>query len=111
MFFAFGQNNSGGSFDFDEDAGITHWVVIEAKNADDANNKAQTIGLYFDGCSDGRDCSCCGDRRCPVDKHDEEPEPLIYGEPIPKAMDGGFRWMDPGKEVAIHYSDGRIVWF
>lgn len=62
MFYHFSQNNSGGSFDFDKNDGITHHVVIEAVSAESANKKLQDIGGYFDGCDTGRDCSCCGDR-------------------------------------------------
>lgn len=58
-FFTFSQNNSGGSFDTDKERGITHFVIIEATDADDANRRAERIGLYFDG--EG-DCPCCGNR-------------------------------------------------
>ena len=59
MFYHYSQNNSGGSFDFDKKAGITHHVVIEAESAEAADRKAESIGLYFDG--EG-DCPCCGER-------------------------------------------------
>lgn len=58
-FYHFSQNNSGGSFDFDENSGITHHVVIEANSADHASARAQDIGIYFDGVRDGVDCGCC----------------------------------------------------
>jgi len=38
-FFAYGQNNSGGVFDLTDD--VTHWVIIEAVDAAEANAKAQ----------------------------------------------------------------------
>ena len=114
-FFHFNQNNSGGSFVFNESEGITHHVVIEANDAQDANIIAIMKGLYFDGCSTGIDCSCCGDRWYRVDEGDEVPS--IYGEPLGKkkkksrypSFDKG--WMKTGRETAVHYSDGRIVWF
>ena len=59
-FFHFSQNNSGGSFDINDR--VTVSVYIEALNADDANDRAERIGIYFNGCSTGQDCSCCGDR-------------------------------------------------
>lgn len=52
--FNFRQNNSGGIF---RDPAINVWV--EARDAEEANKRAASIGLYFDG--DG-DCSCCGNR-------------------------------------------------
>jgi len=58
--FVFRQNNSGGSFDYDENVGIH--VYIQATSAKEANNRAEAIGIYFNGCEDGRDCDCCGDR-------------------------------------------------
>jgi hypothetical protein len=108
-FFHFNQYNSGGSFDFDKEAGITHHVVIEAADAADANSRAEDIGLYFNGCSDGRDCDCCGDRWS--DCHDDgDAEPMVYGEPVASAKHAT-KWMKAGYETAVHYADGRIEWF
>jgi hypothetical protein len=41
---------------------LCHRLVIEAFNEKEALSKAEDMGVYFDGCEDGRDCSCCGDR-------------------------------------------------
>lgn len=60
--YEFHQNNSGGSFQIDEDAGIGPLVCIEATSAEHANARAEEIGIYFDGCAKGIDCSCCGNR-------------------------------------------------
>lgn len=106
-FFHYSQNNSGGSFDFSEDPAITHHVVIEAKDAADADIRAIQIGLYFDGCADGRDCSCCGDRWNPAYGEGNE-APMVYDDPAEASI--SHRWMKPGKEIAVHYADGRIVW-
>lgn len=65
-FFEFDQNNSGGSFDTDDKRGIGPRVWIEALNTEDANARAERIGIYFDGCEDGMDCECCGDRWSPA---------------------------------------------
>jgi len=59
-FYEFTQNNSGGSWVTDEH--LAHRVVIEANNEEEAMEKAQSLGVYFDGCSSGQDCGCCGDR-------------------------------------------------
>jgi len=61
-FYEYTQNNSGGSFT--EDEKLCHRVFIEDKNIDDANTKAENIGIYFNGLEDGLDCECCGDRWC-----------------------------------------------
>lgn len=60
MFYQFNQNNSGGSFVVNDK--LCHNVIIEADNADEAINKAEELGCYWDGVLNGRDCSCCGDR-------------------------------------------------
>lgn len=59
---SYSQNNSGGSFHHDADAGIGTHVFIEAVDVVHANARAENIGLYFNGCDTGQDCSCCGDR-------------------------------------------------
>lgn len=79
MFFTFGQNNSGGTFDIDHN--VAHFVIIEADNADEANSIAESKGIYFDGCDLGQDCDCCGDRWYRQWKDDNgSVEPGIYGQ-------------------------------
>lgn len=56
----FNQNNSGGRFHIDD--AVTYDVLFEAKNFKKANKKAKEVGIYFNGCSKGMDCGCCGDR-------------------------------------------------
>lgn len=54
------QNNTFGSFIEDEQ--VAHYVIIEAENPEEADDIAMSKGIYFDGCDDGLDCECCGDR-------------------------------------------------
>lgn len=111
-FFTYNQNNSGGGFDFDERAGITHYVIVEAADAREANYRAERIGLYFDGADDdGPDCPCCGDRWYAAWDDDEGTEvPEIYGEPAQDYGTGEFdsMWMGDRPEVFIHFSDGHF---
>lgn len=102
-FYEFSQNNSGGSFDHDRDAGIGYSVWIEANNADQANALAEGIGLYFDGCDTGSDCACCGDRwyRAWSDKGHEKPQNYDGGE-----VTGGW-----GISSYVHYLDGTMEEF
>jgi hypothetical protein len=58
--YEFRQNNSGGSFQMDDE--VTVHVLIQAASAREADIKAEDIGIYFDGVRDGCDCDCCGDR-------------------------------------------------
>ncbi|MEV8022530.1 hypothetical protein AB0O76_40810 [Streptomyces sp. NPDC086554] len=104
-FFTFNQNNSGGGFDYDESAGISHFVIIEADSPKDAIDRAEEIGLYFDG---DNDCSCCGNRWSDyLDDDDAEDFPAIYGSPASEHLDHEFsmKWID-GYEGFIHYKDG-----
>ena len=109
-FFNFSQNNSGGSFIFNKERGITCHVIIEANDANHANERAESIGLYFNGCEEGMDCECCGDRWSQIwrgDKGDEVPS--IYGQPIVKRKPVfGIVRNKQGFETAVHYADGTI---
>ena len=78
-FYQFRQNNSFG--EFIENDNVTHTVIIEAVNADVANRIAvETVGIYFNGCAIGIDCSCCGDRWDAVWSDDE-------GNEVPSIME------------------------
>lgn len=106
-FFEYVQNNSGGGFDFDEDAGISHIVIIEADDAEEANYKAERIGLYFDGRGD---CPTCGDRWYPASYGDAEDVPSHYGTPIQDIEWGNglhWKWIKGGPEVYVHFKDGH----
>jgi len=115
MFYTFDQNNSGGSWDYDAARGITHRVIVEADSPDEANDRAEAIGLYFNGVAAERDCECCGDRWSPMwsgEKGTTVPE--VYGTAVleTKKMPrngAGIKWMGNKPEVFIHYKDNRIV--
>lgn len=96
--FHFSQNNSGGSFDEDHSKGIGTDLLIEAVDANHANSRAETIGIYFDGCASGRDCSCCGDRWSSIWSDEKgDPEPMIYGTSVDGAESSCYR-----KDCFIH---------
>lgn len=127
MFYSFDQNNSGGSFSYDT-MGITRLVIIEADGVDEACVIARTIGIYFNGVEDERDCPCCGDRwHMPWDSNGDE-VPCQYGEPIhlntqplvhavakllpdempqPKSQQD---IVDKELGTVIHYKDGTVLW-
>lgn len=114
-YWTFDQNNSGGSFVFDERRGLTHYVVIEADSREEAISRAEDIGIYFNGCSDGRDCSCCGDRWHTPWNEAGDDAPEVYGQNV--RANGGYKpsfgkgWMAEGREVCIHPKDGPMEWF
>lgn len=106
-FYTFMQNNSGGSFICDA-AGITGIVIIEARDENHAIERAENIGLYFNGVSDGLDCACCGDRwNTPWDEGTDEP--MRYDKPV-RGEKVDTAWMGSKPETAIHHIDGRIEW-
>lgn len=81
-YYKFSQNNSGGTFDtIDENVGA-HTVVIQAESEKQANKIAESLGIYFDGCDSGSDCSCCGDRWYRTGDHEasEEVEMPVFKE-------------------------------
>lgn len=106
-FFEYNQNNSGGGFDFQEWK-LTNYVIIEANSDDDANFKALSLGLYFDG--DG-DCSCCGDRWYEAYGTGDK-VPSHYGTPVAEATETEpkwhVNWMGENPDIYVHYLDGRV---
>lgn len=104
MFYTFVQNNSGGSFVVNSE--VTTYVIIEADSADEANQIAESKGIYFDGCATGDDCECCGDRWYTVDGYDAEQVPSIYGED-PAMYKGG--WVKPEEPYCIVYEKSGLV--
>lgn len=113
QFYHFSQNNSGGSFDFDEKTGVTHHVIVEAKDADDAVRRAERIGLYWDGVETGEDCSCCGNRWDRPWREDGTEKPSVNGTDPAKYLEQDFacRWMKEGREICVHHINGDKSWF
>ena len=106
-FFDYSQNNSGGGFDMDDAKGICETVIIEAENAEDADRRAEEIGLYFNGCASGVDCPCCGNRWSAQNtswrNEEGDPVPSIYGTPVWGTSASMYR-----SRAFIHYLDGRV---
>jgi hypothetical protein len=103
-FYTFSQNNSGGFFNNDHASAVAEYVIIEAKSAIAANAKAKDIGIYFDGCKFGIDCSCCGDRWYSVDEYDAKEAPTVYGTPVTE-------WVTGESSGYVHYLDGTVRGF
>ena len=89
-YFTFRQNNSGGSFIVNDKLDVN--VIIAAANAEEANSKAQKIGIYFDGVEEGEDCECCGDRWYMTNESDGKDKPEIYGK-SPSEKDNFKLWI------------------
>ena len=110
-FYTFCQINSGGSFDYNEKDGISVHVIIEAISSVEANEIAGNIGIYFNGCDDGIDCECCGDRWYEADECGGKECPQVYGKEVKehsKIPEEGKKWVE-GYDVFIHYKNGKII--
>lgn len=111
-FFHYDQNNSGGRFTFDKEHGLSCEVIIEADSPEEADSILISRGGYFNGCADGRDCRCCGDRWSRA-YGNGDPVPTIHGRPI-SANTYRSRWKgfapEGTPEGYIHYKgQGGIV--
>lgn len=102
-FYTFTQNNTGGYHKIDKQSAIGHYVIVEAKNSDEANNIAIQIGLYFDGICEGLDCSCCGDRWYRVFSEDGTLKPMIYDKPAAE-----YKPLFEDALCYVHYLNGEI---
>ena len=103
MFYCFVQNNPGGVTKVDDR--VTHYVIMEADSAKQANDIAEYNGIYFDGCYDGIDCRCCGDRWYRASESDGKEIPKIYGQHV---KDYDKKYIPKGETYAhVYYADGR----
>lgn len=109
MFYIYDQNNSGGGFYVDHDRGISNYVIVEADTPEEANNTAETLGIYFNGCEAGMDCECCGDRWYAAGKGDGTDTPEVNRKEVEgvRVFEGEIKWTS-GAEGYIHYKDGRV---
>lgn len=107
-YYEFRQNNSGGRWDNDPGNGIGFMVWIEAMSPSHANERAESIGIYFDGCDRGRDCSCCGDRWSRAREYDAHEEVPIerYLPNDGKGENFNYSSYYNGEKVYIHQIDG-----
>lgn len=102
-YYDFSQNNSGGRWKVSED--YAENTIIAARCVREANDRAEELGIYFDGCTKELDCDCCGDRWCSQWTESEDVEPLIYGkQPKDYLIEDGFSLRS---KVIVHHGDGR----
>ena len=106
-FHTFHQNNSGGRF-----RGPALDVIVEGEDKEDIVERALELGLYFDGCANGTDCSCCGDRWYkPWDFDYLDDVPSKYGEPVHGRQEASiYKDWSRADEIPITlivYADGR----
>ena len=110
-YFEFSQNNSGGSFDVDDK--LCHRLIIQAETEEQAVTKAEEMGVYFDGCQNGIDCNCCGDRWYSPSEVQIDKMAKVYKKPMESIEDyaqfiaNEYGWTTP--DVRIFYADGKVT--
>lgn len=112
-FYQLCQNNSGGSFDVDDR--VCHRLFIEAPNVQVAIMIAESLGCYWNGCDNGIDCECCGDRwyapdesdatTFPCDGYDDE----IFNTPEEYCQMLADKYGETTPDCRIFYMDGKVV--
>lgn len=106
QFYTFVQTNSLGTWVVDAELGGL--TVIEAYSSEEANERAQALGIYFNGVKERKDCECCGDRWYSVTAGDGKDKPEYYGTEITldnHMQDTFLRHYS----IRIHYLDGNVV--
>ena len=101
QFYTYRQNNSGGYWENEPDKGIGHYVIIEALNSKDADDRAENIGIEFD-----TGCSCCGSRWSESWNDDGTDIPEIYGEDPRKMFKDSYS--KGNTLIFVHYFDGHF---
>lgn len=98
-FYRFYQNNSGGHLDKQ----LPHTLCVEAESAEAANVRAESIGVYFDGCESELDCDCCGDRWYRTDESSGKEYPDFEGyewaKPHGVLFAGALKWAPVSKKA------------
>jgi hypothetical protein len=102
--YSYKQNNSGGRV-VQNDA-VDWYVWIEAESVRVANARAEDIGIYFNGCDTGYDCSCCGDRWSTPWEDEGDDEPLYYDTPVVRKV-GAYAFGSDGMSKSSMY-DGTM---
>lgn len=101
MFFEYRQNNSFGWFE--EDDSVAQVVIIEADNHTEANEIAESVGIYFNGCSQMIDCDCCGDRwYAQYSDEDGDEVPSHHRVPIGEEEDNDYSYL---MKAIIYHKD------
>jgi hypothetical protein len=106
--YTFHQNNSFGTFRHEPAEGIGYAVIVEATSARHANERAEQIGLYFNGCRDGTDCACCGDRWYTVYTDEGKEFPMIYSTKVRPVKEGEKPLEDWGIYAYMHKIGGEF---
>ncbi len=112
MFYTYEQNKRGVSIVNEH---IKHYVIIEAASAKEADEKAENVGIYFDGVDKEIDYPWRGDRWSRAEdpsfgsKGTKKPE--IYGRSIIRFFSERINNNDLSEDVIIYHKNGKVESF
>jgi hypothetical protein len=103
------QNNARGIFDFNEEYGIGHYLIIECLDVNDFENRFECIINSYP--NRGPECSCCGARWSTwLDENELTDEPSIYGNTDLSDYKSDMFSREDHMNICIHYIDGTKKW-
>jgi hypothetical protein len=103
-FYNYRQNNSGGSFELNDS--VSYNVIIEANSGAEADERAEEIGMYFNGCEKDMDCPCCGDRWYSAQDEEGDTTPLLFRKPAEEHFEC---WAKLGDVYCyVYYLNGEV---
>jgi len=103
-FYNYRQNNSGGSFELNDS--VSYNVIIEANSGAEADERAEEIGMYFNGCENDMDCPCCGDRWYSAQGEEGDATPLLFKKPAEEHFEC---WAKLGDVYCyVYYLNGEV---
>lgn len=107
-FFIFSQNNPGGTMEYDDEEGISVYVVVQEPSWSKANAKARYIGLDFTD-----KCPCCGYRWSEKWRDDGMTSEEIAGWFMEHVTSPWFRKRRSPEEpdAYVHFFDGTVEGF
>lgn len=81
-FYTYWQNNSGGYILTDKNDGIADYVIVEARNMEEANNRMDSITCGYTDY-----CECCGERWDDYPAEEEKPTAMNLRKTIYQDME------------------------
>lgn len=83
-------------------------VIIEATSWEAADEKAVSLGIYFDGCRHQLDCGCCGDRWVSAKHSLPSASPHMFEHKMKSSQVSTNSVERIAFPVYVHYMDGTV---
>ena len=106
----YNQTCSGGNFKTSDKLAVH--TFIEAMSPREANNIAESIGIYFDGVESCVDCPCCGDRWDEqyggINNDSENYQEFLINELLP-VINTYSKYWNGSQWLIVHLYDGTML--